>query len=277
VAGGEVGRCLASLRTTVSDLPCPDLAPYSAAQVAFAAAAWPMRAAEELRSALIYRALARAMRAAGAASSSIEDIERVVREEVGHARIAAFVGAALGADAPRYESDPVRRRLAQYPEPRRRASALLLVEVAMGETVSMALFRAGRGATAEPLSRAALQAMLADEVRHQRLGWTLLTSLWPSYSEHLRSSLQEDARRGLAAMEQQVAVPALQRLERGEPFDPAYSALGVLEPSQRVEAFYASVERMILPRLTRLGLDGELAWQGRYRSPRRPDAFGRKG
>jgi hypothetical protein len=41
-------------------LPEPALEPFTAAQRAFAAAAWPMRAAEELRSALIYRALAAA-------------------------------------------------------------------------------------------------------------------------------------------------------------------------------------------------------------------------
>jgi hypothetical protein len=42
-------------------LPAASLGAYAPADLAFAAAAWPMRAAEELRSALIYRALARAL------------------------------------------------------------------------------------------------------------------------------------------------------------------------------------------------------------------------
>jgi hypothetical protein len=48
------------------------------------------------------------------------------------------------------------------------------------------------------------------------------------------------------------------------PFDPAYAALGVLRPESRIEAFYSAVERLVVPRLTRLGLDGALAWKNRY-------------
>lgn len=42
-------------------------------------------------------------------------------------------------------------------------------------------------------------------------------------------------------------------------------ALGVLHPESRVEALYFAVERFVVPRLTRLGLDGNLAWKNRYR------------
>ena len=47
-----------------------------------------------------------------------------------------------------------------------------------------------------------------------------------------------EATNGFAAFERQVAVPALRRLDAGEPFDPAFAALGVLAPEARVEAFY---------------------------------------
>jgi len=57
----------------------------------------------------------------------------------------------------------------------------------------------------------------------------------------------------------------LERLERREPFDPAYAALGVLAPEARVDAFYAAVEHLVVPRLERLGLDGNRAWRDRYR------------
>jgi hypothetical protein len=45
---------------------------------------------------------------------------------------------------------------------------------------------------------------------------------------------------------------------------PAYAALGVPNPEARVEAFYFAVERFVVRRLTRLGLDGPLAWMDRY-------------
>jgi hypothetical protein len=247
------------------DLPLPDLAPYAAEQIRFAVAAWPMRAAEELRSAGIFRALAEASRVAGVPPPWPARFAAAVRDEVRHARLCVHVGARLGASAPVYDSKPVRARLARLPDPLLRTAALLLVEVAIGETISMYMFRAGRRGAVEPLTRAALGAILRDEVRHQKIGWTGLVSLWPMLTEALRAEVQREAARGLAACEQQTARPAMRWLQKREPFDPAYAALGVLHPEARVEAFYDAVERLVIPRLTRVGLDGPNAWKNRYR------------
>ena len=114
-------------------------------------------------------------------------------------------------------------------------------------------------------SRAVLRSILSDEVRHQRLGWSALEALWPALPEVLRVELQRHAGRGLAACEQQVAKPAMLWLKERRPFDPAYADLGVLHPEQRVEAFYFAVERFVVPRLGRLGLDGPRAWELRYK------------
>jgi hypothetical protein len=247
-----------------SGAPAPELAPYTRAQIDFAAAAWPLRAAEELRSALIFRALAVAAARAAMPAEWVARFGAAARDEVGHARLCAAVGRRLGADLPRYDARPVRARLEPLRDPLARATALLLVEVAMGETVSMAMFRAGRRAAVEPLTRATLHAILSDEVRHQRLGWSALGAAWPALPQSNRRALQDEARRGLAAMEQQIAAPALRRLHEGEGFDPAHGALGVIAPEARVEGFYAAVERLVLPRLSRLGLDGAAAWHSRY-------------
>ena len=225
-----------------------------------------MRAAEELRSALIFRAVARAAAVAKLPEHWTERFLGMVTDELGHARLCAQVGARLGAQEPRYDASPVRARLAALKDPTHRITALLLVEAAMGETVSTMLFRAGRRATTEPLTRAALSAILSDEVRHQRNGWTALEALWSSLSEQQREALQLEAKQGFAALERQVAVPALRRLAAGEPFDPAFAALGVLKPEARVDAFYHAIERLVVPRLSALGLDGARAWSERYRA-----------
>ena len=248
-----------------TDLPAPALAGYDAAQVRFAAMAWPMRAAEELRSALIFRALAQAARAAAMPDPWPTRFAMAVRDEVRHTRLCATVGARLGAPRPRYDARPVQARLGLLRTHLMRTASLLLVEVAMGETISTYLFRAGRRAAVEPLTRAALGAILSDEVRHQRLGWDALTALWPSLGDPLRAAVQREAARGLAAAEQQNARPAMLWLRRRQTFDPAYAALGVLNPEARIETFYFAVERFVVPRLTRLGLDGPLAWKNRYR------------
>jgi hypothetical protein len=194
----------------------------------------------------------------------------MVVDEVRHARLCAFVGSQLGAARPTFDARPVRARLAELPDPLGRSTAILLIEAAMGETISMALFRAGRRAATEPLTRAALSAILADEVRHQRNGWTGMTALWPSLSGQQREALQSEATSGFAAFERQVAVPALRRLEAGEAFDPAFGALGVLAPEARVDAFYRAVEHLVVPRITALGLDGPRAWSERYRPSAAP-------
>ncbi len=248
-----------------TDLPAPVLEPYSDEQLRFAVAAWPMRAAEELRSARIFRALARASREAGMPEPWPTRFSSAMRDEVRHARLCATVGKRLDAAAPPYDARPVQARLARLADPLMRTAALLLVEVAMGETISMYLFRACRRAAVEPLTRAALGSIVGDEVVHQRLGWSGLASLWPMVTEPLRAEVQQEASRGLAACEQQTARPAMRWLQQKQRFDPAYAALGVLHPEARVEAFYSAVEGLVLPRLTRLGLDGPLAWKNRYR------------
>jgi hypothetical protein len=242
----------------------PQLGAFTGAQIAFARAAWPLRAAEELRSALIYRALARACREIAFAAPWASRFAAVAREEVGHAALCAELGRALGADAPTYDASPVRARMVTLPVPTLRAAALALAEVAIGETISMTLFRAGRRGTTEPCSRIALERITADEVRHQRLGWDALTAWWPSIED--RDALQREAARALAASEQLIAAPALRLLERGAPFDPAAGALGVLAPAARVEAYYLAIESLVVPRLTGLGLDGVGAWDARYRA-----------
>ncbi len=247
-------------------LPEPELAAYTAAQLRFAVAAWPLRAAEELRSALIYRALTRASRATALEASWTARFAAVVGDEVGHARLCASVGARLGAATPHYDAEQVRARLAPLRDPLDRTAALLVTEVAIGETISMWLFRAGRRATIEPLARAVLEQIVGDEVRHQQLGWDALAALWPSLDPARRVGLQREASRALASSEQQIAVPVLRLLEAGVAFDPACAALGVLAPETRVEAFYAAVERRVVPHLDRLGLDGARAWTDRYRA-----------
>jgi hypothetical protein len=247
-------------------LPATDLAPYSVAQLRFAVAAWPMRAAEELRSGLIFRALSRAAKVCRMSEPWPTRFGEAMQDEVRHARLCAAVGTRLGAPAPSYHPLPVRARLASLPDPVVRLLSLLLVEVAVGETISVSLFRAGRRDAVEPLTRAALGVIVRDEIRHQGLGWEGLAALLPALTGSLRAEVHREASRGLGACEQQTARPAMLWLRRREPFDPAYSALGVLHPEARVEAFYTAIERLVLPRLTRLGIDGQLAWKERYRN-----------
>jgi hypothetical protein len=96
------------------------------------------------------------------------------------------------------------------------------------------------------------------------LGWMAFAAVWPTLSPSLQAAMQREASLGLAACERNTALPAMRWLGKRQPFDPAYAALGVLDPEARVEAFYFAVERFVVPRLTRIGLDGSRAWKNRY-------------
>jgi hypothetical protein len=95
----------------------------------------------------------------------------------------------------------------------------------MGETISSALFAAGRRAAEEPCARAALGQILRDEAMHAHRFWALLDALGDA---HDKGQLHAVAARALGAIERTQIVPVLQRLARGAPFDPAWAALGVL-------------------------------------------------
>jgi hypothetical protein len=185
------------LLSGTTDLPGAALRPYGEAQLRFAVAAWPMRAAEELRSALIFRALRRSARDCDMPRPWPARFASAMHDEARHARICVTVGDALRAPPPRYDARPARARLDALPDPLMRTAALPLVEVAMGETISMYLFRACRRATVEPLTRAALGMIVGDEVRHQRIGWSGFTALWPMLATQ-RAAMQREAARGLA-------------------------------------------------------------------------------
>src|ERR1019366_5261682 len=126
-----------------ADLPAPSIASYEEKTLRFATAAWPMRAAEELRSALIFRALYKASQRAGLTGDWPARVASGVHDELRHSRLCAEVGARVGAPRPRYDATPVRARLSGLPDPLLRAASLLLVELAIGETISTYLFRAG--------------------------------------------------------------------------------------------------------------------------------------
>ena len=246
-------------------LPAPRLEDFTPEQIAIARAAWPMKAAEEYRSASIYAACASAAMYAGLPLDLVALVASTQVDELRHAALCASVARALGDATPIGASMAIVRERTRTDRPRALALKLLLVEVAMGETVSCALFRTGRDGTTEPLIRAALSSILRDEARHARSGWEALGALEGELSREELDELQHEATAQLGLMEQSMALPSLRKLEANEPFDPKLVALGVLGPERRVEAFYAAIEGSVLPRLDRLGLDGKRAWTDRYR------------
>lgn len=246
-------------------LPPPDIARFGAEQVTFSARAWTMRAEQEHRSAATFAALGRELIACGAPLDVTAAAFRVALDELGHTELCTEMALLFGAPTPSAST------AASVAPPNtdghlRLALRLWLVEGAIGETISSSLFARGRNFATEPCTRAALGRILRDEVGHARTSWEALRALLPDLGHEDRDFLQEQTRRAFGAIEEEQMVPVLKRLERGDPFDPAWAELGVLPPEARVEAFYAAVENRVRAELTKLGLDFQRAWDSRYRA-----------
>jgi hypothetical protein len=248
-------------------LPEPDLSPYDPSQVAFATLAWTLRAEEEHRSAGVFAEIVAGCLDLGAPLDLVAALGRVVQDEIAHAALCFDLSARFGTRPPAATFDRLRARLeALGPDRGQRTLSLLLFEGAVGESVSVGLFRASQRGTREPCARAALSAIVRDEARHATLCWHAAAELLPQRSDEEREALGRELSRSFGAFEQGAALPSLRALEAGERVDPAAVELGVIPPEVRVEAFYDGIEKIALPRLTRLGFDGQRLWDERYRA-----------
>jgi hypothetical protein len=246
-------------------LPEPELGSFAPEDVRLAAAAWPLKAAEELRSAAVMTEAQRLAVLHGFGLDISAALVRIVQDELVHVELCQEVGRRLGIESASFSLDWVHARFASLPDERCRFWALLTVELAMGESLSTALFLEGARQTTEPLQKAALQHIVEDEALHARIGWEILAALESELSSEERNFLRQEVRQQLASLEQAQAAPSLARLQAGETIDPALTRLGVLSPETRVNAFYRTLETRVLSSLDKLGLEGSRGWKERYR------------
>jgi hypothetical protein len=164
-------RAQAGRRLSLPPL-CPAvLEGFSTEQVAFARQAWPMKAAQELRSAAVFTELHQLAILCALPLDLAVVLADAAGDELLHARLCIRVSELLGIPRGLVEMDSLEARFASVPDRRRRLLSLLLIEVAVGETVSCSLFRAAAKGSEEPLTRHALSVILRDEARHARIGW----------------------------------------------------------------------------------------------------------
>jgi hypothetical protein len=223
--------------------------------VRFAAQAWPLRAAEEDRSQAIFQEAGALAREVGLGEALATRLDHAARDEGEHRALCMHVGKAMRARAPRLDRSPVRARLRSLPgAPRQRLLSVLVVDVAVGESVSCGLFAAALDRTEDSLIRSALTTLLRDEAGHALLGWDCLAAALEGAPDEAKAWAREEAGRGLAALQQSMARSALRRAETVEPFDERLGAFGVLSPEARMQTFHDAVEKRVLPRLDALGV-----------------------
>jgi hypothetical protein len=189
----------------------------------------------------------------GAAEPMVTMARAAAADETRHARICAELMRHFGAEA--IDEEP---RLSEPsgPDAGDARSGLLLDVVALScvaESIGAALITALVPRAQDELVRGVLHAILADEVSHNRLGWAYLAH--PDHRTH-HAIVAEHLPRML---EQAVEADLFADADDGD---------GALEGLERCAIVADTIERVVMPGMSRLGVDvrrGD-AWLSSWKS-----------
>jgi len=201
----------------------------------------------------------------GAPFDIIAAAAAIPSDEIAHAELAVHM-AALCAGKEREEVELEVQRM----RPKGVAAIFSLEELdrvmtitsAIGETISAALLAACAAEASDPVARPLFETIVADEIRHARLGWYYLEWRAPRWtpSEHAR----------IAAIVCEHVRNLEVRFSRGRDAPrgskKAARALGVLATAPQRETLAEVVEEQIVPALDALGMDAGAAWRDRQRA-----------
>jgi hypothetical protein len=232
--------------------------------IALARANWQARMAHEHESAAVFAAMLPQFMEANLPIELKSAINRMALDELFHAELCGRVAVFLGGIAT-IEIDPVLEPIPKHPEVTRPEAALRnsLFACAMSETVSMGLLTAERERCRDPYIGEVLKQLTADEVQHGKIGWTVLAYVWPRLDEAAKQRTGEYLPVAFAHIERCMlnAMPLSSRIP--EHILAAAEALGVTDGAKARRMFYATMEEVVVPRLSDFGLPARAAWAER--------------
>jgi len=185
----------------------------------------------------------------GTADAVLKLVSRAVRDEVHHAEIAVDMAARYRASE--IEWPPP----APFPVPtlspadgRLRATLLVIAMCCINETLACGILEGQLSQATSPLTRAALQTVLADEIDHARAGWAHITTPFVT-----------------TAIKQEIAADWLPRLlnarlrdlvEEDAPFPgEQFPEHGILTRTARKQIVATALEEVVFPGFARAGID----------------------
>jgi len=147
------------------------------------------------------------------------------------------------------------------PEPRSliELDIAMLRSVALSETLAAALLMACRRLAREPVARALLTTLIADEIHHARLGWYYAASRAQGWSSEERQQVADALAEAVIRIESEFHWGR----DAAEPFDRPTRALGVLSTNLQRACIQDVVHNEILPGLDALGLNASKVCENR--------------
>jgi len=240
-------------------IPFSDFSPERHAPAALALASDQYGAlARGERSAIgLFARLAAALDAFAAPREFVLAATAAAHDEARHAQYCEEFAVRCGFDA---SSVPAAASQVE-PEPRSliELDIAMLRSVALSETLAAALLMACRRLAREPVVRALLTTLIADEIHHARLGWYYAASRAHCWSSDQRQQVADALAEAVVCIESEFRWGR----DAAEPFDRPTRALGVLCTDIQRACIRDVVENEILPGLDALGLSASKAWQKR--------------
>ena len=211
-------------------------------------------------SAPVFEHLAVQLAAAGAPAEMVERCRSFGAEERMHGVLCGAVVESLGGqavaevDAP--EAYPMHEDVGEL-----EAALRNLISICcLSETVAVALIGAERLEMPEGELRELLTRIYADECGHSNFGWRNLAKLLPE-DPAMRERLGIWLRTALEHLEEH----ELEHLPLNSQPPPEGVVVGLCDGRAARSLFYATVERVILPKLEEHGIPAQAAWAGRQK------------
>lgn len=208
--------------------------------------AWQQMTLNEYRSQVGFTDLLHAMTRLGLTRDALQTMERLTRDEVVHVELCRRMVVGLGG------SDVIPGEpswVGLYPglAPLEQVVEFVTTSLCVGETISCALLGAAAKAATDPMARAVLTRMTADESIHGQSGFHFLSVLLPALTKKQRRWLE-----GRAA---EAAVMAFEICLT--PYDAVKHPYGAVPPARVEPVMRATWQRFIGPGLAKVGLKVE--------------------
>ena len=188
---------------------------------------------------------------------------RVVRDEARHVELCKRMVVALGGTT-RIDGTPQFVRPSRNSPARSRILQTIVGSLCIGETISVRLLAAVRDNTIDPLARAVVTCLTADESIHSRFGWTLLGLLAPHLTSAERAEIDGLLPFYLGVTASVVAASSGSSPSGEHPLAQApTNPFGSLPAKDRRDVFLASLEDDLFRGFDEFEIDARKAWSNR--------------
>lgn len=223
---------------------------------------WRARMVNEHRSSAVFAGLLPQLIEASASLDVQTAVLGAATDEIFHATLCGDIVRAFGGD-PTESAEPSLTPMPAHSsivDPLERVLRNVLFVGCLSETVAVALLTVERELAQDPYIRAILETILADEVAHARLGWNFVTLHLPRLDGAARTRLNAYLRVAFAYLQRRELelLPVLPPL--GTEIEHQRESVGLCNGSDARGLFFDTIDTVIVPRLTELGLDAREAY-----------------